>query len=71
MYPKIPKLGREPKVNTLCNKSGRGREWSHLHPLPFKTVLEIFTSHGSWCGCPHCQWHSDTNRCFVLLCSEL
>ncbi|BAI91767.1 hypothetical protein NIES39_K01180 [Arthrospira platensis NIES-39] len=25
----------------------RGREWSHLHPLPFKTVLETFTSYGS------------------------
>ncbi|CDM98628.1 protein of unknown function [Limnospira indica PCC 8005] len=25
----------------------RGREWSRLHPLPFKTGRETFTSSGS------------------------
>ncbi|BAI91258.1 RNA-guided endonuclease InsQ/TnpB family protein [Limnospira platensis] len=32
---------------TPSTRTIRGREWSRLHPLPFRTVRESFPSHGS------------------------
>ena len=49
----------------------RGREWSHHHPLPFRTIRESFPSYGSWCGYPVLSKEQNQQTCFLLRCSEL